>query len=156
MLKLSEKDRALVRYIQGNLPHDLRPFLTIARKLDWTEDKVLTRIKAWMDQGVIKRFGALVRHQNLGYMGNAMVAWSVPLSEVERIGREMARYPYISHCYERPPRPDWPYTIYTMCHATSRKEIESRIGKIAESTGIADYRILYTVKEWKKKSMEYV
>jgi len=155
-MELSEKDQVLIQSIQGDLPHDLRPFLILSQKLGWTEDEILSRIRIWMDQGVIKRFGALVRHQNLGFTGNAMVAWAVLPSEAERIGQQMARYPFISHCYERPTRPDWPYNIYTMCHASDKEELEKQVKMIAESTGISDYRILHTVKEWKKKSMEYV
>ncbi len=156
MPELTKRDRELIRCIQNDLPHDKRPFLTIARKLGWTEDEVLNRIREWMDQGIIKRFGALVKHQNLGFKGNAMVAWFVPSSEVERIGRQMADYPFISHCYERPARPDWPYNLYTMFHASDKKEVESFVHRVAKDTGVREYRILYTVKEWKKKSMEYV
>jgi DNA-binding Lrp family transcriptional regulator len=154
MVKLTKKDQELIRYIQNDLPPDYRPFLTIAEKLGWTEDEVLNRIREWMDQGIIKRFGVLVKHQNLGF--KAMVAWSVPSSEVERIGKQMAKYPFISHCYERPARSDWPYNLYTMFHASDKKEVESFVQKVAKDTGVREYRILYTVKEWKKKSMEYV
>lgn len=153
---LTKKDKELIRFIQNDLPHDQRPFLTIAQKLGWTEDEVLNKIREWMDQGVIKRFSALVKHQNLGFKGNAMVAWSVPLSEVERTGRQMANYPFISHCYERPARSDWQYNLYTMLHASDKKEIKSFVQRVAKDTAIGEYRILYTVKEWKKKSMEYV
>lgn len=156
MPKLTKKDRELILCIQNDLPHDKSPFLTIAKQLGWKEDEVLNRIREWLDQGVIKRFGALVKHQNLGFKGNAMVAWSVHSSDVERTGKQMAKYPFISHCYERPARADWPYNLYTMLHATDKKEVESLVHKVAEDTGAREYRILYTVKEWKKKSMEYV
>ncbi|MGA1839380.1 MAG: Lrp/AsnC family transcriptional regulator [bacterium] len=156
MPKLTKKDKELIRYIQNDLPYDNRPFLVIAEKLGWKEGEVLQRIKEWIDQGVIKRFGALVKHQNLGFRGNAMVAWSVPHSDVEITGKHMANYLFISHCYERPAGPDWPYNIYTMIHALDKKELESFVHRVARDTGIEEYRILYTVKEWKKKSMEYI
>ncbi|MGA1864911.1 MAG: Lrp/AsnC family transcriptional regulator [bacterium] len=156
MSELTKKDKELIRYIQNDLPYDNRPFLVLAEKLGWKEDEVLNRIKDWIDQGVIKRFGALVKHQNLGFRGNAMVAWSVPPSDVERAGKQMADYPFISHCYERPARPDWPFNIYTMIHAEDKKELESFVHRVVKDTGIGEYRILYSVKEWKKKSMEYI
>jgi DNA-binding Lrp family transcriptional regulator len=156
MAKLTKKDRELIRYIQNDLPFDYRPFLIIAGKLGLTEDDVLNRIREWMDQGVIKRFSALVKHQNLGFRGNAMVAWSVSSSDVERVGKQMANYFFISHCYERPAGPDWPYSIYTMIHALDKKDLESFVHRVAKDTGIGEYRILYSVKEWKKKSMEYI
>lgn len=156
MPELTKKDKELIRYIQSDLPYDNRPFMVIAEKLGWKEDEVLNRIKEWIDQGVIKRFGALVKHQNLGFRGNAMVAWSVPSSDVERTGKQMATYPFISHCYERPATQGWPYNIYTMIHALDKKDLESFVRKVAKDTGIGEYRILYSVKEWKKKSMEYI
>jgi DNA-binding Lrp family transcriptional regulator len=156
MTKISDKDQALIRLIQDDLPHDRTPFLSLACKLGWTEEEVLNRIRLWMDQGIIKRFGALVRHHNLGFQGNAMVAWYVPSSDLDRIGTRMADYPFISHCYERPVRSDWPYNLYTMFHAKDRDQLESLVKKVSEETGAKKYRILYTVKEWKKKSMRYI
>ena len=156
MEKFTGKEQELIKYIQNDLSHDHRPFLKIAEKLGWTEDEVLNLIREWLDQGIIKRFSALVKHQNLGFKGNAMVAWSVPSSDVEKIGKQMARYPFISHCYERPTRSYWPYNLYTMFHALDRKQVESLVKMVAKNTGVEEYRILHTVKEWKKKSMEYV
>ena len=71
MIELTKKDWELIHYIQADLPEDRRPFLVLAEKLGWSEDEVLNRIRRLMDQGAIKRFGALVRHQNLGFKGNA-------------------------------------------------------------------------------------
>ncbi|MBN2372904.1 Lrp/AsnC family transcriptional regulator [bacterium] len=156
MIELTEKERELIRCIQADLPDDKRPFLAIAKKIGWTEDEVMARIIKWMEQGIIKRFGALVRHQNLGFEGNAMVAWSVPEPDVERAGRQMSGYPFISHCYEREIRPGWPYNIYTMIHAANPDEARSLAQEVAKDTGIKDFQILHTVKEWKKKSMEYI
>jgi DNA-binding Lrp family transcriptional regulator len=152
----TEKDRQLIRFLQDDLPEDREPFLVIAEKLGMTEEQVLDRIRAWMQEGVIRRFGALVRHQDIGFTGNAMVAWSVPSPEIERIGSLIARYSFISHCYERPARPDWPYNLYTMFHASNREEVETLILKVAEETGIREYKVLHTVKEWKKRSMKYL
>jgi DNA-binding Lrp family transcriptional regulator len=156
MRELSKKDFELIRQIQDDLPHDIEPFQRIAERLGWTEEEVINRIKEWMDQGIIKRFGALVKHQNVGFKGNAMVAWSIVPSEVERIGRQMAKYPFISHCYERPATSNWPYNLYTMFHASDENEIKAMVKKAAEETGVNDYQVLYSVKEWKKKSMKYV
>jgi len=156
MKELNEKDWELIRCIQGDLPHDREPFTSIASKLGWTEDEVLERIKAWMEQGIIRRFGALVRHQHVGFAGNAMVAWSFPDAEVDRAGERMAGYPFISHCYERPSLPGWPFNLYTMFHAPCREDIWTLVERVAQDTGATHYRILYTLKEWKKESMTYL
>jgi len=152
----TEKDRQLIRFLQDDLSEEREPFLVIAKRLGMTEEQVVDRIRGWMQEGVIRRFGALVRHHDMGFQGNAMVAWSVPSSEIERIGLLIARYSFISHCYERPARSDWPYNLYTMFHASNREEVEKLIRKVAEETGIREYRVLHTIKEWKKRSMKYL
>ncbi|MGA1795401.1 MAG: AsnC family transcriptional regulator [bacterium] len=152
----TEKDRQLIRFLQDDLPGEREPFLAIAKKLGMTEGQVVDRIKGWMQEGVVRRFGALVRHHDMGIRGNAMVAWSVPPADTERIGLRIARYPFVSHCYERPVRSDWPYNLYTMFHAPNREAVEALIRRVAEETGIRDYTVLHTVKEWKKRSMKYL
>ncbi len=155
-LGFTKKDMELIRYIQGDIPSDKRPFLSIAQRLGCSEEEVINRIREWIGQGIIKRFGALIRHYHLGFEGNVMVAWHVPQPEVERVGIYMAGYPFVSHCYERVMRPDWPYNIYTMIHGYSREEVESLVKKVSKETGIDNYRMLFSVHEWKKKSMEYI
>lgn len=156
MTDIDARDWELIRHIQGDLPAGRRPFLDLAKKLGWTEAELIDRIKALMEKGAIKRFGALVRHQTLGFKGNAMVAWIVEPSRVEEVGRKMASYAFISHCYERVTRPDWPYNIYTMLHARDRDEAIGLVKEVSRQTGVKDYKVLFSLKEWKKKSMGYV
>ena len=42
----------------------------------------------------------------------------------------------ISHCYERPTYPDWPYALFTMAHGRSKEECDAILDSIAEATGI--------------------
>ncbi len=51
---------------------------------------VLELIEEWIATGLIKRFGVVVRHRELGYQANAMCVWDVPDEEVRR-GRCEAR-----------------------------------------------------------------
>lgn len=152
----SEEDWQLIRHIQGDLPTGKRPFSQIARQIGRGEDEVISKINNWMGEGIIKRFGALVRHERLGFTGNVMVAWQVPEPRIDEVGEKMASYPFISHCYERASAPEWPYNIYTMVHASHREEAEGLVGKVSEETGIAVFRMLFSVKEWRKRSMVYV
>jgi len=38
----------------------------------------------------------------------------------EEVGRIMAANPAVTHCYERPTFPDWPYTHFSMIHAATK------------------------------------
>jgi DNA-binding Lrp family transcriptional regulator len=102
----------------------------------------------------MRRFGASVRHQAVGYTANAMVCWRVPADMVEEAGSIMAGYAEVSHCYQREAPPEWPYNIYAMVHARTKEELQEAIDKIAGATGIEEYRALFTVKELKKERVK--
>jgi DNA-binding Lrp family transcriptional regulator len=67
----------------------------------------------------------------------------------------MAGVPQVSHCYERPLSTEWHYNLYTMLHAKSRESCRKIAQEISRKTGIKDYRLLYSTKEFKKTSMRY-
>jgi len=108
-----------------------------------------------VDSGIIRRFGATLHHQKAGFSANAMVAWIVPDSKVEEAGRIMAGFREVSHCYQRVTQGDWKYNVYTMIHGNSRDECREIARRISKNTGINEYAVLFSVKEFKKTSMEY-
>ena len=112
----------------------------------------LKDIKQDLKSGKVRRFGAIVNHNKLGFTHNALVAWkkhsvSAPLS------RKLKAKDYISHIYLRKSTCLWPYGLYTMLHAQSRKELEGYISELSALTGSA-FRVLNTVKEFKKTSFD--
>jgi DNA-binding Lrp family transcriptional regulator len=84
-----------------------------------------------------------------------MGVWVVPDNRTEEVGIEMAAFPQVSHCYQRPVRPGWPYSLFTMIHGKSAGECEKTAALISEKTGIKDYCLLYSTRELKKVSMRY-
>ncbi len=154
-LSLSEEDKKVIRQIQGDLPLTPTPFHLLAQRLGWEEKELLRRIRRFIRRGRIRRFGAILRHQQAGYQGNAMVVWRVPEGQVERMGQAMGKFSAVSHCYFRPPLPHWPYNLYTMVHGRSESDCDREAQKIAEQTGLKHYRLLFSKKEHKKSSMRY-
>ena len=67
----------------------------------------------------------------------------------------MAQHNAVTHCYERPTFPDWPYTHFTMVHATSTEGCEEIEREISEATGITERRLLYSTREYKKTRVRY-
>ncbi|MEM5819035.1 MAG: Lrp/AsnC family transcriptional regulator, partial [Desulfitobacterium hafniense] len=86
---------------------------------------------------------------------NAMGVWQVPEAEAEAIGKVMASFREVSHCYQRPTLKDWPYNLFTMIHGRSEEECGEVMARIAQATGIKDYAMLFSIKELKKSSMQY-
>jgi len=154
-VQLTADDKKLIRQIQGDLPITPTPFEPLARQLALPEREFLKRIHHLIRRGTIRRFGAILRHQKAGYQGNAMVVWRVPEDQIPRISRAMVSFPAVSHCYLRPPLPQWPYNLYTMVHGRSEKDCRLAAQKISKATGLKDYRLLFSKREHKKSSMRY-
>ncbi len=145
----------IIKELQGDLPLSPHPFREIAQRIGSTEDEVLALVSKYVKEGVIRRLGAMLAHQRLGFVANGMGVWRVPEEEVARVAEIMVSYPEVSHCYERPVSAAWPYNLYTMIHATSRKQCEQVAAGISQATGIKDFRLLFSTRELKKTSMVY-
>ena len=153
--KLSVQDKRLLAQIQGDLPLSLAPFAEVARRAGWKEERLLPRIRGFIHRGMIRRFGAILRHQKAGYQGNAMAVWKVREDQVSRASRQVASFPAVSHCYLRTPLPEWPYNLYTMIHGRSEADCRRIAGRISRETGLRHYRLLFSRREHKKSSMTY-
>ncbi|MHB1042745.1 MAG: siroheme decarboxylase subunit beta [Eubacteriales bacterium] len=151
----SEKEKAVIRELQKGLPFVSRPYLQVAQKLGMSETELIDIIKEMIERGMVRRFGAAVRHQDLGYVANAMVVWDVPDEKAAEVGMIMAAFDEVSHCYQRPRRPGWPYNIFTVVHGSTREECSVVAGRLAQASGVENYRLLFSTAELKKSSMRY-
>jgi DNA-binding Lrp family transcriptional regulator len=147
---MDEIDKKLLKSTQDGIPIVSEPFKQIARELALPEEEVLRRLDNLLKDGVIRRFGASIGHRAIGITANAMCTWNVPDEKVETVGAIMAGFPEVTHCYERPRFPDWRYNLFTMIHAYSRDECEKIAREISIATGIKDYSILFSEREFKK------
>jgi len=155
-MKLDKLDRAIIGLVQDDLPLDPRPFGELARQLEVTEQEIVERIENLTTQGVIRRWGAVLKHQQAGFNANAMVAWQVHAGEADKAGQTMSQYALISHCYLREVPSEFGYNLFAMVHARNELELRKLIEEVAEKTGIKEYAIITSIKEFKKVSMRYV
>ncbi len=153
--ELSSLDRAIVRALQGDLPLSLEPYKEIAESIKIREEDLLSRLREFKEQGIMRRVGAIIRHQRAGFSANAMAVWKVEPSEVERAGEVMASFREVSHCYERPPFPGFPYRLFCMIHGRGEEECREVAEKISQATGLEEYELLFSTRELKKTSMRY-
>ncbi|HFC03245.1 MAG TPA: Lrp/AsnC family transcriptional regulator, partial [Nitratifractor salsuginis] len=105
--------------------------------------------------GVMRRFATILNHRKAGFTANAMSVWDVPEERAEELGRQIAEFRAVSHCYLRPRYPNWPYNLFAMVHATSQEACDDIIREIAEETGLTKYGKLYSTREFKKKRLVY-
>ena len=152
---IDELEKRIIALIQGDLSLDPRPFAMMAKSLGITEDEFVEKVKSLKKRGIIRRFGATLRHQGAGFSSNAMVAWLVPDERVEEVGKVMANFRDVTHCYQRRPQKGWKYNLYTMVHGDNRDECLQIAKRMSQKAGISEYILLFSEKEFKKTSMEY-
>jgi glutamate-1-semialdehyde 2,1-aminomutase len=149
------RDRAFIRELQEDIEIVSQPFAGVAGRLGVSQQEVL----AWLQQakaaGWLRRFAAILRQRQAGYVANGMVAWRVPDDSIEKVAAVAAALPQVSHCYQRRTYPDWPYNLFTLIHAKSKEDCRAIAGKIAQATGVSDYVILFSTKEYKKERLKY-
>ena len=151
----TELEKKIIALVQGDMPVEKRPYLAMADKLGVEEEAVISVLKDLCDRGVIRRFGATLRHQKSGFNANAMIAWDVDEDRVDKVGKLMAAFKEVSHCYRRNPCKNWPYNLYTMVHAKDEASCLKIAVNISKKTGVVSYEILFSKKELKKTSMQY-
>ncbi|ABZ84529.1 heme biosynthesis protein [Heliomicrobium modesticaldum Ice1] len=152
---LTEIDKKLIRLLQEDLPVVPRPFAALAEQVGLTEEDVIARARRYHAEGLMRRFGVALRHREVGFTANGMGCWDVPEERAEEVGRIMATFPEVSHCYQRPRFDGWPYSHFTMIHGESRDDCEAVARRISAATGITNYRLLFSTEELKKTSMRY-
>ncbi len=152
---MNELEKRVIASIQGDIPIVERPYAELARKLGISEQLMLDTLQSLCRRGVIRRFGATLRHQKSGYGANAMTAWQVEEDRVEEVGRIMASFREVSHCYRRDPTPQWPYNLYTMIHGSTEEDCRQVARRIAIQAAVKDYTLLFSRRELKKTSMQY-
>jgi DNA-binding Lrp family transcriptional regulator len=151
---LTDEERIIGSLIQRDLALAMRPYREIADQTGIAEMDVLNIIKQMMERGLIRKFGAIVRHREAGFTRNAMIAWAVPEHRCEQVGQVLSSFPEITHCYKRSPAFEGKFNLFSMIHLC-QPDIEEKIEAISATTGIQDYRVLMSEEEFKKSSMEY-
>ncbi len=158
-IRPNSAQRSLIRVLQCGLPMVAEPYREIAERLGCSESEIIAQIGDWQQAGIIKRFGVVVRHHELGYTANAMVVWDIADEHIDSVGKALARADGVSLCYQRPRRlPDWSYSLFCMIHGKDRKAVEARIEQLAAEHGLEQVarQTLFSLKRYKQCGARYV
>jgi siroheme decarboxylase len=152
-----DDDVALIRALQGPMEATTRPYDAAAAELGISTEEMLDRLRGMVDRKILRRVAAILYHRRAGFSANGMGVWKVPEDEVLAVGSRMASFRGISHCYQRPTYPDWPYSVFTMAHGRSKEECDAILDSIAEECGMGpdDRATLYSSTEYKKIRLHY-
>ena len=154
-IELSELDVAVIRATQGPMEVTPEPYAAAAAELGIAQERLLEHLEGMRRRRALRRVAAILFHRRAGFSANGMGVWGVPEERIVELGPRMASFRGISHCYQRPTYPDWPYSIFTMAHGRSKEECDAILDSIAADTGIEDRRTLYSSTEFKKIRLLY-
>lgn len=152
---ITERDIAVIRAVQDDMPLVPHPFEECAASQGMTEDELFAGMEDLKRRGHLRRVAAILHHRRAGYAANAMAVWSVPEDRAEELGRRMAEFAAVSHCYQRPVYEDWKYNLFSMIHGRKVTDCEQIVDAIRDAIGIEDYAVLYSTKEYKKTRVRY-
>ena len=152
---LTDLEKKVIASIQGDIPIVSRPYQVLAEAIGISEETFIETLEHLTQRGVIRRFGATLRHQKSGFQANAMTAWQVAEDRIEAVGKIMSTFRAVSHCYRRDPADGWPYNLYTMIHGKDEDDCRKTARKMAEKSGVETYTLLFSRRELKKISMTY-
>jgi DNA-binding Lrp family transcriptional regulator len=150
-----EHDVAVIRALQGDMPVVPEPYAPAAAALGFGQEQLLDHLAGMQERGLLRRVAAILYHRRAGFSANGMGVWKVPEEQISDVGCRMAAFRGISHCYQRPTYPDWPYSVFTMAHGRSKEECDAVLDAIALETGIAERATLYSSTEFKKIRLLY-
>lgn len=130
-MNLDSLDRQLLNLMQNDFPLTTRPYLDLARKLDISEDEVLTRIQAMKQRGLIRRTGAIIDSRQIGFY-STLCACQVENEQIDKVAAIINAQKGVTHNYVR----DHFYNIWFTLTALSQDEAVKIIKDMEQTAGI--------------------
>lgn len=151
-------DYQLIAAVQSGLPVVARPYAQIAAQVGLNESEVIARLAQLKNQGLIKRWGVVVKHRQLGYRANAMIVMNVPDERVGDIGALVSQQACVNLCYQRPRQGEvWPYNLYCMIHGKSRETVLAQWAELQSFCGLDGFahEVLFSRRCFKQRGALY-
>ncbi|WP_293448525.1 Lrp/AsnC family transcriptional regulator [Persephonella sp.] len=154
-INLTEIDKKIIKITQEDIPLVEKPFEILAQKADLPQEHIIQKLQFYKENGVMRRFAAILYHRKAGFKANGMTVWNVPPDREDEVGYKLASFRSVSHCYKRTTNEKWRYNIFSMIHGKTKEELENFVFDISQEIGIKDFKILYSTKEFKKRRIKY-
>ncbi len=157
---VSARDRAVISALQGDTDARSDYFAALSEKTGLREWDLLSCLEMWRRSGRLKRIGLLLSHRNAGWTANGMCCWRVD-GDTRAAGRALAARDEVTHCYERPSLPCFPFNLFAMVHARSAADANAQFRTLSDvlAETLPDREIpstmLLSTKEYKKTSMTF-
>jgi len=154
-MTLTPEHIAVIKELQKDIAVVSEPYKEAIERVGMDYNRFFDIARTLKESGVMRRFATILNHRKAGFGANAMSVWVVPEEKGEEIGRQMAEFSAVSHCYLRPSYPNWPYNLFAMVHAKTQEECDTLIEEMAKESGLTEYGKLYSTVEFKKQRLVY-
>lgn len=141
---MDRESKEILNLIQSDFPLDTRPFLTIANKLNTTEQRVIDIIKKLKKDGYIRRIGGIFNSKKLGYY-STLCAMKVPYERITGVANYINCYKGVTHNYIR----NNSYNMWFTVTAASKEEIKKFLKDVEDNTGINEILELPSIEVFK-------
>jgi DNA-binding Lrp family transcriptional regulator len=152
---LTDEDIQAIRALQVDMPLVPQPFAEEAATVGMSEEELLRFGHKFVADGRMRRCAGILAHRRAGFLSNGMGVWKMPEEKAVELGYKIAAYPQVTHCYQRPVYEDWPYRVFSMVHARTEDKVREVIEGISSETGLNEYDILFSTREFKKTRVPY-
>ena len=127
--RIDDTDARLIDEYQSGFPVRERPFEAVATDLDTTPGDVLERVRRLRDEGVFRRFGAVLNPPVVG--SSTLAAVKAPADRFDEVAEVINGYRQVNHNYER--AHDW--NQWFVVTAGSREKRDDILADIEDETG---------------------
>jgi len=133
---MDEIDKHIVNTLQDGFPICDAPYRQVATQLGLTEQDLINRLKALLDNGTLTRFGPLF---NAEQMGGALTLAAVkaPIERFDEITEIINSFPEVAHNYARSHDLNMWFVIAT----ETPEQIQQTISAIEQQTGLTVYNM---------------
>lgn len=145
-MDLDEKDREIIRLLQGEFPMTPEPYKAIGDKLWIDEYAVISRIVRLVQNNVIRYVGPFFDSRKLGYKG-LLAAVNVPENRIDEVAAIINQFPEVTHNYLREGTPNMWFTII----AKSQERKDEIINTIKSEANLEEVLTFASKKYFKVK-----
>ncbi|MEA2314056.1 MAG: siroheme decarboxylase, partial [Solirubrobacteraceae bacterium] len=85
-----ERDIAVIRALQGDMPVVSEPYAPAAAALGMSSERFLDHLAAMQERGLLRRVAAILYHRRAGFSANGMGVWKVPEQRIPEVGAALA------------------------------------------------------------------
>ena len=133
---MDSTDRDIVNSLQGGFPISERPYAETAAQLGLTEDELMRRLDALLENGTLSRFGPMYHAERLGG-ALTLAAMKIPAADFERVAEIVNAFPEVAHNYAR----EHEFNMWFVLATETLERIHEVIGEIERATGYPVYNM---------------